>query len=317
MVRYAFDLYAYEEARRRYGDALQKAPTESPFMKFEHVEQVLEHYESEIPRPVYQSLRQRVREATEAATVNQKVIFNQMSLMAPLATAGISALAYQHELRKQFSTIEDIIEKIGEVRADDSVLRHSLDSLREDLSSWLKRARATNALFDYLADAENTKERHRFRAAVVIEDVRRQMSFLARGIEVDTSRVGRELILPEASLAEWSAIFQNVFTNAFNAMLDSDERLLRVSSRAKGKSREVLVQDTGSGVDLREKERLFEPFERGLEVSAERRALGYGGTGLGLTIVRLLADRIGCRVDFVEPDEGFSTALSISWRETR
>lgn len=123
--------------------------------------------------------------------------------------------------------------------------------------------------------------------------------------------------MPDASLAEWSAIFQNVFTNAFNAMLDAERRLLRVSSRVEGTSREILVQDTGSGVDLRDAEKLFEPFERKLEISPERRALGYGGTGLGLTIVRLLAERIGCRVGFVEPDEGFSTAFSISWRESR
>jgi signal transduction histidine kinase len=189
--------------------------------------------------------------------------------------------------------------------------------LREDLSSWLERARATNALFGYLADAENIETKRRFRAAAVVEEVKKQMEFLARGIEVDTSKVDERLLLPEASLAEWSAIFQNVFTNAFNAMMDSEERFLQLSSRARGKSREILVQDTGLGVDLRDADRLFEPFERGVKISRERRALGYGGTGLGLTIVRLLADMIGCKVGFVEPDEGFSTAFSLSWRETQ
>jgi signal transduction histidine kinase len=141
--------------------------------------------------------------------------------------------------------------------------------------------------------------------------------YLARGIEVDTVEINEQLYLPEASLAEWSAIFQNVFTNAFNAMLDVDKRLLQVRSRVEGTSREILVQDTGSGVELRDAEKLFEPFKRELETSPERRSLGYGGTGLGLTIVRLLAERIGCRVSFVEPDEGFSTAFSLKWRESR
>ena len=43
----------------------------------------------------------------------------------------------------------------------------------------------------------------------------------------------------------------------------------------------------------------------------ERKALGYGGTGLGLTIVRLLANNIGCSVQFVDPEDGFKTAFSI------
>ncbi|MFQ5798465.1 MAG: ATP-binding protein [Bacteroidota bacterium] len=316
MVRYAIDLYANEETRRKFERKQLEAPIEPTSLKFERVEQVLEYYEPQIPNDVYQDLREKVQEATTAATASQEVALRQMGLLGPLATAGISALAYQHELRKQFSTIESIIERIAEVRTSDASLRRSLDSLREDLSSWLGRARATNALFDYLADAENIKTTRRFRAAAVVEDVKAQTEFLARGIEIDTSEIDDELLLPEASLAEWGAIFQNVFTNAFNAMLDSEERLLRVSSRTRGRSREILVQDTGIGVDLQNAEELFQPFERKLEVSPERRGLGYGGTGLGLTIVRLLADRIGCKVGFVEPDDGFSTAFSISWRET-
>lgn len=317
MVRYAFDLYAYEEARRQY----KPKKTEPPSSGFERIEQVLEEHEQHISKPVYRNLREKVREAASAAMTSQqdalKSALEKMGFLGPLATAGISAVAFQHELMKQFGLIEDIVERIKNVEADDVSLRQSLDELAADLSSWLKRARATNALFSYLSNAENVRERERFRATTVIEEVRRQVRFFSRGIEIDTTDVGGEILLPEASLAEWSTIFQNVFINAFNAMLDSEKRLLKVSSRDKERSREILIQDTGSGVDLQDAGRLFEPFERGSQISPERRALGYGGTGLGLTIVRLLADGIGCRVGFVEPEEGFETAFSLNWREMK
>jgi len=313
VIRYAFDLYAYEEARRQFKPGI----VEPTSLKFERVERVLEHYKSHIPRPVYQDLHDKVREATTVAKTQQEETLKQMGLLGSLATAGISAVAFQHELRKQFASIESIVERIREIQTEDDSLRRSLDELADDLSTWLERARMTNSLFDYLADAENVRARHRFRASTVIEEVCRQVRFLARGIKVNVEGIDKQLRLPDASLAEWSAIFQNVFTNAFNAMLDAERRLLRVSSRVEGTSRGILVQDTGSGVDLRDAEKLFEPFERKLEISPERRALGYGGTGLGLTIVRLLAERIGCRVGFVEPDEGFSTAFSLSWRESK
>ena len=139
---------------------------------------------------------------------------------------------------------------------------------------------------------------------------------MMRGIPINTSGVNDQLLLPKASLVEWGAIFQNVFINAFNAMLDSDRKLIEVSSRIGGRNFEILVQDTGCGVDLKEAESLFEPFVRKVKISPERQALGYGGMGLGLTIVRMIAHNVLCEVSFVEPQKGFSTAFSLRWRES-
>ena len=329
MVRYAIDWYAIETARRKFEAKKREVSTEPTSLKFERVEQVLEEYEEEIPKNVYREIYETVQEATIATKTNHELVLEQIGMLAPLATAGISALSYQHELKKQFTYIEDAIDKIKSFQtlvsaspdtskeARDLEFQQNLSSLSTDLSSWLERAKATNSLFDYIADAENTKLRQRFRAIPVIEDIITQTTFLARGIDIDYSQLNDQLYLPKASFAEWGTIFQNVFTNAFNAMLDSPHRLLHISSRSHEKSREILIQDTGQGIDLQKSDKLFEPFERASEISIERRALGYGGTGLGLTIVRLLADNIGCRVQFVEPHNRFRTAFSIRWRETK
>ena len=329
MVRYAIDWYANETARRKIEARKRVASSEPTSAKFERVEQVLEQYEPEIPQNIYQEIYEKVQEATITAKTNQELVLEQIGLLAPLATAGISALSYQHELKKQFTYIEDAIDRIkvfqrlvssppdSSNKERDLEFQQNLNSLSADLSSWLERAKVTNSLFDYIADAENTKLRQRFRAMPVIKDIAAQTTFLARGIEIDYSQLDDQLYLPKASFAEWGAIFQNVFTNAFNAVLDSPRRLLHISSRSHEKSREILIQDTGQGIDLQKADKLFEPFERASKISAERQALGYGGTGLGLTIVRLLADNIGCRVQFVAPQDGFSTAFSIRWRETK
>ena len=136
-----------------------------------------------------------------------------------------------------------------------------------------------------------------------------------RGIPIDYSSIPEDLLLPKASFIEWSSIFQNVFVNAFNAMVDSKEKQIRVSLRKDDERREILVQDTGIGVDLDEASELFKPFERRIQISAERRALGYGGTGLGLTIVRMIANNLSCTVSFIKPEKGFKTAFSLRWRE--
>ena len=316
-IRYAIDWYAYETARRKSKEKKREIPTEATSQTLEHIEEVLEQYEPEIPKDVYRRVHDEVQKATTTIKTNQEIVLEQIGLLGPLATAGISALSYQHELKKQFGFIEGLIDRINGVQPTHLQLQRDLTSLSVDLASWLERAKATNGLFDYIADAENTKLRHRFRAVSVIRDIAIQTRFLARGIKVDYSQLEDELYLPKASFAEWGAIFQNVFTNAFNAMLDSSKRILHISSQSKQKSRELLVQDTGYGINLQDSDRFFNPFERASSISPERQALGYGGTGLGLTIVRLLADNVGCRVRFVPPQDGFRTAFSLQWRETK
>jgi len=102
-----------------------------------------------------------------------------------------------------------------------------------------------------------------------------------------------------------------------NAMLDMDEKKIQISSRAEGDRRILLIQDTGVGVKLPTSEELFKPFVRKLKISPERKGLGIGGTGLGLTIVRMIGDSIGCNISFTKPHDGFKTALQIQWREKR
>jgi signal transduction histidine kinase len=130
---------------------------------------------------------------------------------------------------------------------------------------------------------------------------------------VNYDEVDPELRLPFGAFAEWSAILQNVFLNAANAMLESTKREIKVSSRASGKTDSLLVQDTGIGVDLQSAEDLFTPFVRKLKLSRDREEMGYGGMGLGLTIVRMLAANLNCKVAFVAPETGFKTAFRLSW----
>jgi signal transduction histidine kinase len=317
IVRFALDFYAFQEARRKAQEKERQRPIETLDRTFERFEEVLSEYEDDIPKPAYKAIADQARAVIHVSTKEAEILKAQSGLLAALATAGISAIAYEHEVGKQLQFIEAIIEDIRKVHTGDQLLRRKLDSIAGGLKDWVDRARATRALFSPLMDEENREAEGRFKAGILVDQVKSQIAIMTRGIIIDTSEIEQDLRLPKGRFTEWSAIFQNVFINAVNAMLDSDEKRISVSSQVQGRFRVILVQDTGMGVDLDESEELFQPFVRKQMISLERRQLGLGGTGMGLTIVRMIAQNRNCRVGFVKPDAGFITAFSLSWSETK
>jgi signal transduction histidine kinase len=317
IVRFALDFYAFQEARRKVQEKERQRPIETLDRTFDRFEEVLSEHKHDIPKPAYKAIIDQARAVLHVSASEAEILKAQSGLLAALATAGISAIAYEHEVGKQLQSIEANIEDIRKVRTGDQLLRRKLDSIADGLKDWVVRARATRSLFSPLMDQENREAEGRFKAGILVDQVKSQIAILTRGIVINTSEIDQDLLLPEGRFIEWSAIFQNVFINAVNALLDSDEKLISVSSQVRGRFRVILVQDTGMGVDLDESEELFQPFVRKQIISRERQQLGLGGTGMGLTIIRMIAQNRNCRVGFVKPDKEFSTAFSLSWSETK
>jgi signal transduction histidine kinase len=317
IVRYALDFYAFQEARRKEEEKERQRPTETLDQTFERFEEVLSEYEHLIPKSAYKAITDQARAVRDFSTKEAEILKAQAGLLAALATAGISAIAYEHEIGKQFHFIQAITDDIRRIRTSDQPVRQKLDSIANRLEDWVEHANATRALFSSLTEEDNREAEGRFKASSLVEQVKIQIAILTRGIPIDTSGVERDLRLPDGRFAEWSALFQNVFINAVNAMLDSDEKRISVSSQVRGRFRSILVQDTGAGVDLDDSEELFQPFVRKQKISRERRQLGLGGMGMGLAIVRMIAQNRNCRVGFVKPEKGYRTAFSLSWSETK
>jgi signal transduction histidine kinase len=153
------------------------------------------------------------------------------------------------------------------------------------------------------------------RVQAVVEQSVGAMRALMPGVKFDLSGIPADLRFPLGSLAEWNALLQNVLSNAWNAMLDSEKHEVSFRGGRDKSGREWLhISDTGVGLDPDAADKLFEPFERGLRISDDKRSIALGGQGLGLTIVRMIAHRRSANVSFVSPEEGFSTTFEIAWR---
>jgi len=286
MVRYAMHLYAMEDQKHNIEKSRKDSIMDFPSYKVESVSQVLEGYRKEIPDPIYDDIKTNVEKAIEATERKEKSYEDKISFLGAFATAGISSLAYHHQIQQQLQTIEgvseDIRRMVDEGRIDDSELRE----ISLELKEWAEKARQLEALFSYYGDADGISNREVFNAADVIDEIVRQLRGFLRDVEV-INAIPRDVSLPKASLVEWGTIFHNVLFNAYNAISAKENtcRKIQILYTENNTERAILVQDTGIGVNLKKSNELFDPFKRELDLPNEKKALGYGGSGIGLTIV--------------------------------
>jgi signal transduction histidine kinase len=313
-VRWGLDLYAMCQARRTWGEGDENLREGAVGLsdRAQRVEQVLERHRSDMSDDAFEDLRTGIEEAIHAAESQAERSLRQAGLLGALATAGISAVATEHEIGRQTSALTRIARRLRKIakQNDDP----ELDALASDLEQWTQDTQRTRQLFLPLMDEDTREEVRPWRAHALLARTVEQSAFLLRGVDVDLDAVPESLYLPNGRFVEWSALFQNVLVNAANATIGQKRRKIAASASRRRDRRRIHIQDTGSGVDLGKADQLFEPFERLGNLSRQRRDLGAGGSGLGLTIVRMIAANLDCAVGFVEPDRGWSTCFELTWR---
>ncbi|NQZ00436.1 MAG: GHKL domain-containing protein [Bdellovibrionales bacterium] len=94
-------------------------------------------------------------------------------------------------------------------------------------------------------------------------------------IEVDTSNVQKDLSV-ECREAEIGQVLVNLINNSFDAISGLDERFIVFETEADDEFVTIRVTDSGSGIPLEVRKRLFDPFYTTKPVGS--------GTGLGLSI---------------------------------
>lgn len=315
LVRASLDYYSIIAQKSNQEERAKRKKLPTAAEEIEQLGNAIASIKSALPATAYTELRQQFAAVKKATSHEILETDERLGMLGALATAGISALAYDHELNRQINQLDNLATQLDGIKIAEHTVRQQVMDVAQQLHEWVKRAREMRRLYSHLVTEESRESRERFKAIPLLREVGNQMQFFLRGIPLHYAGVDNDLRLPEGSYAEWSSLFQNILTNAFNAMLDAEQRKIGIFTKRNGPRVVIRIEDTGCGIDLEEAERLFEPFERRLEISLERRGLGLGGTGLGLTIVRMLADKLHCRVQFVKPSEGFNTAFELSWRE--
>lgn len=142
-------------------------------------------------------------------------------------------------------------------------------------------------------DAEEALEEARANLATAIE-------------EAGASVTNDPLPTVVADRTQLMSVFQNLIANAIQ-FRGPDAPQVHVSAEQHGDEWVFLVEDNGIGVEAAEAERIFAVFRRGAS------SQGLPGTGMGLAVVKRVANRHGGRA-WVEPRVGGGSAFRFSLR---
>ena len=308
-VRWSLDYYATRQRLREQERAQVVRPSRSPADVVGSVRSLVQEARQAHPEDeTLTALDDECRRLSKTIAKDREADEATQALLAPLASVGMAALALEHDARKEMRRARTLLKRLRRVVRGDS----NASQLADEMDAWIQRAEESRRLFMPLLDQDDRSEVEALSARSVLtqvaENVRPLLPSLALSMDIP-----RGIALPPATFAEWNSLFQNVLVNVANATLDADEPMAHCIGGRTGRSTWVRIHDNGVGVDVADSEALFEPFSRAVRVSDERRALGLGGMGLGLTIVRMIAERRRAKAAFVKPPRPWTTTFQLSW----
>lgn len=204
-----------------------------------------------------------------------------------------------HELRSPLTALSLQAERLadaemsGLARERLTVLRQGIERGRSLLDQLLTLAKAQSA-----ADLPQSPVSIQGVYRRVLED----LMPLAEVKHIDIGVEGTQDAEVLASELDMIALIKNLVDNAIRYTPDGGRVDLSVGV-SEGKA-ELRIQDSGPGIPLAERDRVFDPFYRTL--GSEQI-----GSGLGLSIVQTIANRIGAEIRLGFTDESQQTGLNV------
>ena len=85
-----------------------RTPGEKPSKRLQQLQETLNDIRDEVPEDTFEQISDEVDRALRETEAEERRYESYLGLLGALATAGISALAYEHEVFKQFEALDDI-----------------------------------------------------------------------------------------------------------------------------------------------------------------------------------------------------------------
>lgn len=227
---------------------------------------------------------------------------------------AVNGVAFMcHELRTPLCSILGYSELLIDPATDDTERRAYIDVIR-------RNGRHLTHLLDTVLDYAKLEsghlaiDREPFSVAEVVQDVERTFSNDAASKKISL-RLRCDETVPRTILGDHHRVKQvwlNLVGNAVK-FVERGHVELSVSAVPTGDGSEwlfeSLVADSGIGMSTDERRRLFQEFTQ-TDGSIARR---FGGTGIGLRLSKLLAERMGGTIELVDSEPGHGSVFRFTF----
>jgi two-component system OmpR family sensor kinase len=204
-----------------------------------------------------------------------------------------------HELRSPLAALSLQAERLAQAEMSKTAFDR-LAALRKGI----ERARNLMEQLLALARAQSAVEMHK--SQVCIQNVYRRaledLMPLAEAKRIDIGVNGESDVRVWASEVDMTVLVKNLVDNAIRYTPEAGRVDLSVVS-SYGHAL-LSIRDTGPGIPMAERDQVFDPFYRTL-------GSGEVGSGLGLSVVKAIADRIGADVRLEFGDTAHKSGLNV------
>lgn len=252
-------------------------------------------------------------EEIQAQAGSADEMISEQSFLRVLASVGTQMSAFVHEIRALLGASQAVEHAIDTLAIDPDLTRAQRQKLKKILQAIGDLRRGLEREASYLTDIvtpDARRRRSRQKLAERFDVASRLLARTAerRGIQIER-KIPANLKSPPMFPAELTAVFTNLLSNAVKAAGPKGRILASAQSDDDG-SVQVLIQNTGTRVNLASAEKWFRPFE---STTAEVDPVLGQGMGLGLPITRRMLDDYGAEIAFVSPDSDFATAIKLTF----
>jgi heavy metal sensor kinase len=212
-----------------------------------------------------------------------------------------------HELRTPLASIRTVSEVALERGQGPEQYRDALANILEEAA----RLNETIEGLLLLARAEATqpgREQTVFSAKELVDEVLGVLGVLIEEKHIavlqDDESAGTSTTRGDRDLVR--VAFMNVLHNAVK--FSPPDSILQISYSRSAEKLRIAVRDQGPGIAPEEKQRVFDRFY----TSTSQAAAAKSGSGLGLSIAKLIIDRIGGTIGFEDSSQGAKCVIELS-----
>lgn len=202
-----------------------------------------------------------------------------------------------HELRTPLTIINSQIDLFEEKNMEKKEVNDLMAMIKTESD---RLSKLVTSLLD-LSELRSVSRNEKIELSSLIEEAIQDLSYIADKKDIDIENNCKEIYIEGSDILIYRA-FYNLIENAIK--YNKNRGYIRIYSKTKNNFVEIFVEDSGVGIDLKEKDNIFKAFYR-IEGNEEK------GSGLGLSLVKETIKVHGGEIQVLNKEKGSLIKVSL------